>query len=380
MKIDRNLLPFKAFYFFVYAGMGTLTPYLTLYYQSLGLPGERIGFLAALPPLITFLSAPFFGMLTDITHRPRLLLSISVASVVLTIFSLTQAEGFWALVLIVAFYAFFFAPILPILDRSVLDTLGDPRDEYGKQRLWGAVGWGVIAPIAGALVTRGGLHWTFYLSAVLSPVLLLIIQRIPVTGFQARQSIIKGLKILLGNGVVVIFFLVALGSGVGSALIHHYLFVYLDSLGGNSMLMGWALTMATFSELFILYFSNHLLRWQGARRLLMFSLAALAFRFFAYALVDAPEWALLIQLLHGPTFAASWVAGVAYVAEIAPPGLANTLQGLYTGFVMGLGSALGGFLGGILYGGLGFQLMFVAAGLGMCVLVLLFWFACRGRC
>ena len=63
--------------------------------------------------------------------------------------------------------------------------------------------------------------------------------------------------------------------------------------------------------------------------------------------------------MHGPTFAAVWMAGVAYIADIAPVGLGNTAQGIFTGIVMGLGSALGAFLGGYLYQSVGFSRMFI---------------------
>ena len=97
-------------------------------------------------------------------------------------------------------------------------------------------------------------------------------------------------------------------------------------------------------------------------------------------MIHRPEWVLLIQLLHGPTFAALWMAAVAYVSEIAPPGLRNTSQGLLTGFVMGLGSMLGALIGGIMYEQVGFSIMFSYAGTGILVLTVSFYLVCRGRC
>ena len=40
----------KLFYFIFYAAMAALSPFLTLYYQSLGLSGTQIGLLAGLGP------------------------------------------------------------------------------------------------------------------------------------------------------------------------------------------------------------------------------------------------------------------------------------------------------------------------------------------
>jgi PPP family 3-phenylpropionic acid transporter len=374
--VGQSLTIFKLFYFLVYAAMAALMPFMTLYYESLGLSGRQIGLLAALPPLGTFLSAPLFGFLADLTRRPRLLLGVSISSVVLGIYALTVAESYLGLSLTVSFYALFFAPILPIVDRSVLDALGENQDQYGKQRLWGAIGWGIVAPIAGMLVDTGGLSWTFYTSMLVFGALLGLTFFIPVKISLGRQPFWASFRKLLGNWPVIIFFGVALGGGIGLSMTHHYLFLYLNELGASSLVMGWSLTIATISELIVMYFSDRFLRWWGARRLLLFALGALSLRLLA----NSPGWVLVIQLLHGPTFAALWMASVAFVAEIAPPNLRNTAQGLLTGFVMGLGSTFGAFLGGILLDSFGFSQMFLWTGIGMLVLMGVFWLGCRRNC
>ena len=73
--------------------------------------------------------------------------------------------------------------------------------------------------------------------------------------------------------------------------------------------------------------------------------------------------ALLIQLLHGPTFSLMWIAGVAYADRIAPPGLEATAQGLFSGVMLGIGAAAGAFLGGVLYEHVGLVVLFRLASL-----------------
>ena len=372
MKINLKLLPFKSLYFFIYAAMAALMPYMTLYYKNLDLTGFQIGILAAIPPLLTFVSAPFFGFLADITQRPKLLLSISVISVSLGIVFITLLENYWGLIISVAFFAFFFAPILPIVDRSVLRILGDNKDQYGKQRLWGALGWGIVAPLSGFLVDEFGLLFTFYMSAVLFLFLLLFIRFIPSDTTLVKSSFWYGLKKFLGNWPAFLFFVITLTGGVGLALVHHYLFVFMDQLGASSLLMGWALTFATLSELGVMYFSDRLLRWFGAKGLLVISIGMLGLRLIAMGLIVSPGWVLLTQLLHGPTFASLWMAGVAYVSEIAPPGLETTSQGLLTGTVLGLGSTGGALLGGFLYESTSFSQMYLWAGLGIWAILIAF--------
>lgn len=374
--MQRNMLPFKAFYFFIYAALAFFAPFLTLYYEGLGLDGKQLGFLAAMPSLVTFISAPFFGAIADMTQQHRRILGISILFVILGVLMIAFVDNFQALIPGVFIYAFFFAPALPLIDRSVLEILGAERDQYGKQRLWGAIGWGALAPLAGLVVDRGGVRWAFYGSAVLFLGLLIISQRTPIRGVKLRVSFFRGLSKLMSSWQVILFFTVMLVGGMGLAMIHHYLFLYLDRLGASPIIMGTALTIATLSELLVMYYSDRLLKLWKSRGLIIFALVMMAIRLVGYAITNNPGIALSLQLLHGPTFAAIWMAGVAYVAEIAPPGLGNTAQGMFTGVVMGLGSALGALTGGILYQSIGFSKMFLFAGVSVLFACLLFGFGC----
>jgi PPP family 3-phenylpropionic acid transporter len=373
----RTLLPFKAFYFFSYAALAFVAPFLTLYYEGLGLSGNQIGVLAAIPSLVTFISAPVFGAIADITQRHKRILGVSIIFVIVGILMISLVRTFFGLIPGVFVYAFFFAPALPLIDRSVIDILGADRDQYGKQRLWGAVGWGALAPVAGWVIARGGLAWGFYGSAILFFGLFIVSQLTPVKPVKIQVNFWNGLSRLFASRQVVIFFSVILVGGMGLAFIHHYLFLYLSHLGASPVVMGSALTVATTSELVVMYFADRLLKSWKARGMILFGLLMITLRLILYAFTTSPYVALLIQLMHGPTFAAIWMAGVAYVAEIAPDGLGNTAQGLFSGVVMGLGSALGGLLGGFLYQSVGFSRMFLIASSLVFLAFLVFWFACR---
>jgi predicted MFS family arabinose efflux permease len=144
--------------------------------------------------------------------------------------------------------------------------------------------------------------------------------------------------------------------------------------------MGMALTIATISELFIMYYSDRLLKSWKSRGLILFGLVMVSVRLVGYSATNSPAVALLFQFLHGPTFAAIWMAGVDYVSEISPPELGNTAQGIFTGIVMGLGSALGAFIGGFLYQSIGFSKMFLYAGISVLLAFFTFWVGCKRNC
>lgn len=380
MRVDRRLLAPKIFYFCFYAAGAALMPFLPLFYAQQGISGSRIGLLTGLPPLISLLSAPLWGGVADVSQQHRRALLIAIAGSIGSVFLLTQVESFVWLLPVVILYAFFMAPVMPLVDASVLILLGEQKDQYGKQRLWGAVGWGIAAPVIGWLIGRTGITWAFYGYILIMGMGLLAASQLRVSRVTIGQSFWRSLRGLLINPTWSLFLLTAFIAGMGLAVINNFFFLYLEYLGFSAGFMGISLTVSTLSELPVMFFADRLLRRWGARWMLIASLVIYVIRTLGYSLVTGALPILTIQLLHGPTFSLMWMAGVAYADEHAPPGLGATAQGLLSGMVMGLGAALGAILGGMLYQGVGPILMFRAAALGVSVGLVIFWLAeRRGR-
>ncbi len=135
---------------------------------------------------------------------------------------------------------------------------------------------------------------------------------------------------------------------------------------------GWALTVSTLSELPFMFFSYLLLRRLKARGLFLLAIAMTGIRSLLYAFIGSPDGIIAIQLMHGLTFAAMWVAGVTYASENAPEGLASTAQGVFGSTLMGFGSAAGSLLGGTLIGRYGPARMYGMIGAGLLVGLVLF--------
>jgi len=349
-------------YFLYYAAAATLLPFLTIYYQDLGLTGTQIGFLASLPPLLSLVSAPVWGIVSDTLKQRKLSLLIAISGATLLALALSAIQAFASLIPAVMLFSFFFSPIMPLVDTTTMSLLGGQKERYGRLRLWGAVGWGVAAPVVGWLIERDSATWSFWAYAALMGLGLLIALRVPETG-QIEVTPLANHRVSLASPRWLLFLIIAFLGGMSLSMISNYLFVFLRQLGADEFSLGLTLTVATLSELPILFFSNHLLRRWNERQLTGTALLFFALRALAYSLIGIPGWALLIQLLHGPTFSLMWIAGVSYADRIAPVGLEATAQGLFSGVMLGIGSAVGAFLGGLLYEHVGLVTMFRLAAL-----------------
>ena len=336
------------FFFLFYGAFSFLLPFLAIFYKGLGMTGGQIGLLAAISPLISFFSAPLWTGVADATRRHKLFAMLSLVGVVIITIIFPGIASFSGLILMISLFAFFFAPTASLVDSAVLTQLGDRKERYGRIRLWGTIGYGVLAPIASGLIGRWGINWAFWGYAILMLGGLLVTTQIPFHQSRSSGSFGSGIRLLFANRPWMLFLVMVFIAGIGNATINNYLFVYMNSLGASSVQLGLALTISTFSEIPVMFFSDRLLRRFGARGMLIIALTTIGVRLSLYSFISQAWIVMVIQLCHGFTFAAIYTAGVHYAGQIAPPGLKATTQGMFSGTLMGFGAAAGGLLGGLL--------------------------------
>ncbi len=339
----------KASYFFYFAAGSCLMPFIALYYAQNGLSASQIGLLSGLLPLVTLVSAPLWGGLADATRRHHALLLLAIAGSMAAVLGLSRADSLRWLIPLVMLNAFSLAPVIPLIDNTVLTMLGERRRLYGRQRLWGAIGWGIVAPIAGWVMDRAGMRGAFGGYVILMFGCLLAVAGLPVGRVSIGGSYWRGVRGLLNNWQWLVFLASILIGGLVLSIEMSFLFLYMDRLGASKTLMGVSLTVSTVSELPVWFFANRLMERLGTRKVLVLSLLACAAQGFGYSLMVDPLVVLPIQLLHGLAFSASWAAGVAFSGEIAPKGMGGTAQGVFSAVSFGFRSALGAFIGGLLF-------------------------------
>lgn len=338
-----------SFYFFYYAAGASLIPFLALFYAQMGFSGSQIGLLSAMPPIISLGASPFWTALADATqHHKRILLLTMLGAMFAALFILRSGSSAW-LIPAIACFALFTAPIMPLMDNETLQQLGGQKQQYGKIRLWGAVGWGIAAPVLGFSIEQHSLRVAFWTYAGLIFISLLISCTIKFSSSSKTTLFWTGMRSTLKNPNWILFLsLVFLGS-LTLSTISNFLFLYMALQGIGKGFMGIGLTIATLSEVPILFFGSRLLPRLSAYRLMLIAVAFTGLRVFFLSFASTPVHFLLIQSLHGITFSLAWIAGVSYADEIAPAGLSATAQGMYAGIQLGVGSAVGAIFGGWLY-------------------------------
>lgn len=354
----KRAFPFS-FYFTYFAAAAFLQPFIILYFQELGFSGAQIGLLAGITPLVMMVGYPLWTGLADAKMRHKLIMSLTILVSVVTAVIFPLIKSFALLIPTIFIYALFAAPIISFADSATMAMLGDKKDMYGRVRMGGTFGWGLVAPLAGMIIERYGTRWAFWGYSVIMVFTLLICQWFTFGQSVERELMQSNVRKVLTDRRWVLFLCLMFLGGVAFTVVNSYLFPYMEELEISRSTMGIALTIATFSELPVLFFSNYLIDRFKARGLLFIGMFITGLRLLLYALLNFQSGILVFQLLSGLTFPLVWVGAVSYANEIAPEGMKATAQGLLGAVMFGFGGAAGGAVGGLLLGSIGGQAMFL---------------------
>eukprot|EP01084_Bolivina_argentea_P209288 356527_1 len=187
------------------------------------------------------------------------------------------------------------------------------------------------------------------------------------------QLVKEFFSLMCCNNIVIIFNIDLFIFGIAHAFVQQALFIYLlNVFNATKYLCGLTIFSMISGELIIFYFSEHLLKKIGIIGLLGIAHFSYAFRVILYTVIPHyRSWSylfLLLEPLHGFTFAGMWIASVEYGSRISPLHLKATTIGTIKGIYNGFGNMCGTLLTGYLYYTIGPDIMFRSCGI-----VVLIW-------
>lgn len=375
-------------YFLAFLGNGSLNSgFLVLYLSEVKhLSLHELGLISALRPACTFLGSIVWTSVADGFSLHSAVYTVTTLAAVILRCCIIVAPSLVAVVLTMVAAALVGAGSGPMLDGAVLATMVDATD-WGKHRLWGAVGYGIAVLVVGLLIDHHGFESMFAGHAALVTAAVVVVRmRLPMGRRPKRDddsspatprvplTVAVVRNILCSSTERTVFFLVVFLCGIGYGVTENFLFLYLRELRASNALIGLGRAITCASEVPMFWYAPTLIRKLGSLGVLALACACYIVRFLAYSQLEDPRFYLAIEPLHGITYAVMWNASAAYAFQIAPAGLGTTAQGLLSSIHFGLGQGVGALLGGFLYASVGARAMFQLVTLGPALsLVLIAW-------
>jgi len=358
MEKNKSLTSTGGFYLLYFGAVGCMFPYLNLYYQRIGLTGFQIGILSAIPSLVVPFASPIWGILGDSLNLHRRLLTLAVGGTIIPVLLLSAGRSMSWLAPVTLVYAFFYGPIGPLIDSTALQVAEAVHRSYGELRVWGTIGFIASAWTLGRIMEGTSLRALFLGYALFMLGSLAFSLLLPSSPQRWSGPMLQGLGVLLADRVFVLFLASVFLLATAVAAANNFFALYMDGLGASEGLVGLSWAIAALSEVPVMFLSGALLRRLAPRGLLILGFSVYALRWFLYSQTTSLQAVLLIQVLHGLSFGAYFVAGVVYTRERAPGGLGATAQALFSGTVLGLAGIVGGLVGGYLYDQVGVMNLF----------------------
>jgi len=335
----RTFYNMKIFYFLAYFSFGGLFPLLTVYFQNdLQLSGSQIGLLTSIGPIVMLLTQPIWGILSDYTKRPKLLLTISVIGAGSIGFTYLFAENYVVLVSIAAGLAVFQSAIIPLSDSMAMNYVYKNGGDYGNIRMWGAVGFALAVWIVGMLSDWMGLSVIFYVFAIALFISATFSAGMPKESVMEKVDIIGGMRKLVKVPGFMMFLLVTF-LVFGPIMANNFYFgLFIQFSGGSLAGVGFAFLLAAGSEVPFMKWAGDWIRRRGILVILFVAALASGIRWIFYFTGPTPEFIYMTTVIQGFSIGLFVPAALQYVTELAPIEVKATAVAIYSAVGNGLGA------------------------------------------
>ncbi|GFS57304.1 major facilitator superfamily domain-containing protein 6 [Nephila pilipes] len=284
---------------------------------------------------------------------------------------------FWAFCLLFSTASICANAIFTLSDTACCESIQKSGSDFGKQRLWGAIGWGSIAPLAGFINDSTGdflASWT--LMAVMLLLFLLNISKLDLVKPHFSKNILGDVGSVFKSKEFLAFELVILMNGMATGMIWFYLIWFLRAIGGSELLCGLSLMVQNLLGVIpFMFFSGWIIRKVGHFLILSAALLIYVIRFLWYSYLYNPWLVLPIEVTHGISYGLYYTVLATYGKLSSKPGAEAMTQSVIFSTHEGLGSGLGCVLAGIGFDYFGghqtffFASIFSACGLGLSIIM-----------
>ncbi|CAF1083226.1 unnamed protein product [Rotaria sp. Silwood1] len=308
---------------------------------------------------------------------------IAICYVRCSINNICYASRYPKQILFILLYIFLiiFGLVLFAIATSLSTTITfftlDNSNLFGKQRIFGTLGFGITAFIVSRLYLYFNKEYIYILVLIISTILCIIstsliniqydkfkqstrniskksIRKISKNSFfdnhqhkdEKKKEILSNISLLiplLKRFDVIVFLLTTFIWGTSFGIIDPYLILYIDEISPceSHSIAGYISLITASIEIFGLFFARKFLQFFGRNKCSIIIFLAFSIRFFGYYFIVRPYFILFMETMHFFNFGILYVLICEQALHIAPNGLSGTLQGLVYGMCYGLGRGIG---------------------------------------
>ncbi len=355
-------------YFFYFALLGLISPYLAIFLDGQGFDSRQVGEILAIITATKIIAPSLWAILADKTAKPLLIIRLGALLALVSFSLLYWFTLYWPITFSLALFTLFWTAILPQLEVHTLNSIKHSSKIYARVRLWGSLGFIVLAVIAGEAMSALG--YQVFTSLGVITLVCLFISTLFLTENKQQKSVQKKAneddpilgKIL--DARFICFFVAGLLLQVSFAPYYGFFALFLRDLQYSGLTVGLIISLGVVAEVVAFIYMGVLFKYFSLHALLVFSLGITAVRWFLIPVVaDSVVSLAIIQLGHAASFAIYHSASMKFISSHFTKVQQSRGQGIYLGGVYGVGGAIGAYITGMLWlDGQGASNTFIMAG------------------
>ena len=341
----KNSLPLvlSLFYLFYFAVVGVYIIFMPKVLKDLGFSSVEIGIIYSSGPLMRFL-LPFI-----FKRWLKLDIKVFIASMVITFITtllfFVTINNFWIYLLLNIIFGGASGVMLPFSEVIALEQIGKKR--YGKIRLWGSIGFSLVAFILGKvlnsyIVALSTLSLLSFLTLISGLLLSQYEKKEPDLQKPKEQNQEFSLLKFWAFWISVFLFQFSFGG------FYNFFTIYETSNGISLDIVSYLWIFGVVCEIVMLFLQGRLLEKYNLLNLILISIIITIFRWSIVALFPTNIFLILLaQATHAFGFALYYSAVIAYVYTLYSQ--KKLAQQFLLGVGFGLGGAVGAFVAGYIY-------------------------------
>ncbi|MFB5266794.1 MFS transporter [Paenibacillus enshidis] len=361
-KSNPSLYSLKMYNFFIYGAIAIFSSFFPLYLQEVGMDKIEIGSLMAIGPFVSVFANPFWGYMSDRTQNIRRTLFLMMAGTLLLLQAVFLVNTYTMIYISMILFFFFQSPLFAQTNSMILSYIEGTGRKFGSFRLWGSLGWALIAAASGSVIDYFGISSI----AVVFSILLLAAAGAasalpPLRSAPDTPPVsLRGFGRIINNGYFMSFIILGVLVSIPNAVNSAFVSLYITELGGSKSMVGFSVFMSSIFEVIVFLLFD---RWLKRKMTVLTACLALVSLLFALrwqlmAAASSPLDVVLIQALHCITFGGYFYVGTQLTMLFIPAEYRSSGQALYTLTWSGISGIAAGFAGGWLFQSFGGEMMY----------------------
>jgi MFS transporter, PPP family, 3-phenylpropionic acid transporter len=351
----------SGFYFFYFALVGALSPFLGLYLSDIGFTAYAIGLVNAVLMGTKIVAPNLWGWLCDYTGKRLFIILLGSGLATVFFAGLFFWQELLPILVITFLYSFFWNAVLSQFDTVTIQYLGKDSHRYSQIRVWGSIGFIVSVTLLGFLFDFFSIRYLIPIAWIL--LMLITVNCVFLSEPPASKKIASfvSCKTIVKQPAVIAFFSAVFLLQLSFGAYYTFFSLYLESYGYSRTMIGLLWALGVLAEVILFLFVHRLMPAVGVSALLFWSLLLTSFRWFLTAFFADHLWVVVFaQCIHAFSFGAAHAASIELIRQFFKGKNAGQGNALYSSVTFGVGGAIGAVGSGLLWS-VNPQLLFVVA-------------------